>query len=147
MNYQIETPYDDDDMTFDEERGQYILTEHALMSRGIDLRAELAETATVTPESCIKTVTYLASDMIYGYLHGFSSDNNRQDYFIAKLVSLRKIIFEAMLYQAIYIRSVGNLFLSTDEKDRRAAIDETAKMWLAKTVPELGTSILYSGGL
>ena len=139
-------PYDDEYMKFDEERGQYVLTEKALMDRGINLRADFSETDAITPEAGILTIVYTASDMIYGYIHEFSADNMRQDYLISKLPALRKIIFEAMLYQAIYIRRVGNLYLSTDDNEREKAIDEVAKQWLGRTVPELGTSILYVGG-
>ena len=139
-------PYDDEYMKFDEERGQYVLTEKALIDRGINLRADFSETDTITPDAGILTIVYTASDMIYGYIHEFSVDNMRQDYLISKLPSLRKIIFEAMLYQAIYIRRVGNLYLSTDDNERKKAIDEIAKQWLGRTVPELCTSILYAGG-
>lgn len=142
----ITHPYDDEYMKFDKERGQYVLTEKALIDRGINLRADFSETDTITPEAGILTVVYAASDMIYGYIHEFSADNMRQDYCISKLPALRKIIFEAMLYQAIYIRRVGNLYLSTDDNERQKAIDEIAKQWLGRTVPELGTSILYVGG-
>lgn len=144
-NAEMKYPYDDEYMIFDCERGQYVLTEAALRSRGIDLRADLSATSAVTPESVILTVVNTASDMIYGYIHEFSADNMRQDYFIAQVPSLRRIIFEAMMYQAIYIRRVGNLYLSTDENDRKIAIDEIAKQWLGRTVPELCTSILYVG--
>lgn len=139
-------PYDDEFMSFDAERVQYVITEKALLSRGIDLRADLASTSAVSPENVIKMVVLTASDMIYGYIHQFSADNELQNYLIATRKDLRQIIFEAMLYQAIYIRRVGNLYYSTDDGMRKKAIDEIAKQWLERTVPSLGTSILYAGG-
>ncbi len=138
-------PYNDEFMTFDHESGQYLLTEKALLSRGIDLRADLAETETVTPEAVIEMVTRTASDMIYGYIHQFSARHDRQDHLLAHVPSLRKILFGAMLYQAVYIRRNGNLYLSTDDNERHKAIDELAKQILMRRVPELGVSILYAG--
>lgn len=139
-------PYNDEYMTFDCARGQYVLTEKALTENGIDLRADLSATSAVTPEAVVFMVVKTASDMIYGYIHKFSADNDLQDRLIATHPPLRRIIFEAMLYQAVYIRRVGNLYLSTDDNERKKAIDELAKGWLERTVPGLGTSILYTGG-
>lgn len=141
----ITYPYDDDFMTFDQTVQQYVITEKALLSRGVDLRARLSATGTVTPEGVIENVVRLASDMIYGYIHAHSADNMLQDRIIAKCPSLRLIILNAMLYQAVYISFNGNLLLSTDQSKREKALDETAKQWLERTAPEIGTSILYLG--
>lgn len=141
----ITYPYDDDFMTFDQTVQQYVITEKALLSRGVDLRARLSATGTVTPEGVIENITRLASDMIYGYIHAHSADNMQQDRIIAKCPSLRLIILNAMLYQAVYISFNGNLLLSTDQSKREKALDETAKQWLERTAPEIGTSILYLG--
>lgn len=145
MNNNQTYPYSDDKMFFDQEIQQYVLTEQALISRGIDLRSELAATEAVTPEGVIDTFCRLASDMIYGYIHSFGADNMCQDRMIACLPSLRPVIYNAMLYQVVYLYAVGNLTLSTVQSEREKAIDETAKSWLNRTVPELGRSILYVG--
>lgn len=68
-------PYDDDFMRFDEELNQYMLTEAALLSRGIDLRARLSETSTISPENVINNVLQTASDMIYQYIHAHNGNN------------------------------------------------------------------------
>lgn len=141
----MQYPYDDDYMVFDKAVNQYVLTEQALLNRGVDIRAELSETATVAPESVINDFVRLASDMIYGYIHEFSANNMAQDHHIACIPSLRPIIMNAMIYQAKYLYFNGNLSLSTKLEERDAAIDKTAIQWLGRTVPELRRSILYVG--
>ena len=53
MSENITYPYNDEYMVVDELTGHYVLTETALLSRGIDLRARLSETSTVSPENVI----------------------------------------------------------------------------------------------
>lgn len=142
---QITYPYSDDNMIFDSACGQYVLTEKALLSRGVDIRARISEGGTARADGVIENITRLASDMIYGFIHSHGADDMRKDRLIACLPSLRLIIYNAMLYQAQYVWLNGNLLLSTNPAERAAAYDETAKMWLSRTVPELGTSILYVG--
>lgn len=138
-------PYDDDNMVFDKTVNQYVLTEQALLKRGVDIRAELSMTSTVAPECVINDFVRLASDMIYGYIHDFSANNMMQDHCIACTPSLRPIIMNAMIYQAKYLYFNGNLSLSTKQEERAAAVDKIAIQWLERTVPELGHSILYVG--
>lgn len=140
-------PYDDDFMVFDEITGQYVITEKALLSRGIDLRARLAATSTVSPEAVIDTVTHTASEMIYQYIHAFNIDNEAQDAIIAKVPSMRGIIYRALLYQAVYICNVGNLYLSTKADERAMAIDELAKGVLNTVIPDIGVQITFTGPL
>ena len=65
----ITYPYDDDNMIFDPSVQQYVLTEQALLSRGVDIRAQLSATSGVSPEGVIENIVRLASDMIYGFIH------------------------------------------------------------------------------
>ena len=141
MNY----PYNDDYMQFDEFENQYILTEKALINRGIDLRARLAQRKAITPENVINGLLYTVSDMIYNYICACNDDDLRQKYLIANVPSLRQIIYKAMLYQAQYVLMVGNLSLSVDNDKRIKSIDENAKRILNTVVPELGKPITYSG--
>lgn len=62
----MEYPFSDDYMTFNAKTNRYILTEKALLDNGIDIRSEMAATATVRPESVINSFLKLVSDMIYG---------------------------------------------------------------------------------
>lgn len=138
-------PYDDDYMIFDEWSGHYILTEKALLSRGISFRSDLSETSSVSPEADIDGFLRLVSDMIYLYIHRCNDDNLLQDKIIATSPSARKIIYNAMIYQAVYVKFVGNLLLSTDEKERSKAYDVIAIDWLNQVIPELRRPITFRG--
>lgn len=141
----MEYPYSDDYMRFDDVTKQYVLTETALMSKGINLRARLEENTTVIPDTVIENVVQTASDMIYQYIHMHNIDNEMQDYIIAKVPSARQVIYRAMLYQVMYVCNVGNLYLSKEKADRDAAIDVLAIQILNTTLPEVGRSVLYTG--
>lgn len=138
-------PYNDDYMVFNKITGRYVLTEQAFIDFGYNLRDQIIEGGVVAPENIIQGFFRTVSDMVYGYIHSFSADNMRQDRFIAALPSLRNIIMKAMLYQAAFVYLNGNLTLSVKPEDKAAAIDTTCKDYLGQTVPELGTSILYTG--
>ena len=94
-------PYDDEFMSFNKITHQYILTEKALLSKGIDIRARMAATATVSPENVIQTLVETVSDMIYQYIHDQSMDNDSQDWLIAHNPRLRQLIQRAMFAQAV----------------------------------------------
>lgn len=147
MSENITYPYNDEYMVVDKLTGHYVLTEAALLSRGIDLRARLSETSTVSPDNVIDNIVQTASDMIYQFIHMHNADNQTQDKLILTVPSMRPFIYRAMLYQAVYVCNVGNLYLSKDKTERAAAIDELAKSILNNTLPELGVSILYLGSL
>lgn len=138
-------PYDDDFMIFDGVTEQYVITEKALLSRGIDIRARLAATSTVSPENVIETVVRTASEMIYQYIHGFNADNTAQDAIIAAFPPMRERMYRALLYQAVYVCNAGNLYLSTKPEERAIAIDELAKGILNMDIPGLGVPITYAG--
>lgn len=141
-------PYSDDYMFYDERSGHYELTEKALMEvYGINIRARLAATSTVNPESVIQNFTRTVSDMVYQFIHGHNVNNKRQDFLISIIPELREIIQRAMGYQAVYVMNVGNLYLSTKPEERANAIDYLCQSVLGNAVPCLGVSILYSGVL
>ncbi len=144
--YNTRRPYSDDYLFYDEVSGHYVLTEKALIENvGINLRERMAEGALITPETAIKSFTRTVSDMIYQFIHEHNVDNTRQDCLIATVPELRRIVQQAMEYQAVYVANVGNLYLSTKPEERLNAIDYLAKSVLANTVPCLGCSILYAG--
>lgn len=147
MSENITYPYNDEYMVVDKLTGHYVLTEAALLSRGIDLRARLSETSTVSPENVINNVLQTASDMIYQFIHDHNFNNQMQDYMILKVPSARQIIYRAMLYQAVYVCTVGNLYLSKDKTERAAAIDVLAQSILNNVMPEVGYSLLYTGSI
>lgn len=139
-------PYSDDYLFYNEINGHYELTEKALIEQvGVNLRARMSETATVNPDTAIKSFTCTVSDMIYQFIHEHNVDNARQDCLIATVPELRHIIQKAMEYQALYVLNVGNLYLSTKPEERAVAIDYLAQSILGNVVPCLGISIIYGG--
>ena len=139
-------PYSDDFLFFNEQSGHYELTEKALIERvGVNLRARMAETATVNPETAINSFNRTVSDMIYQFIHEHNANNAKQDHLIATVPELRRIIQKAMEYQAVYLLNVGNLYLSAKPEERAVAIDYLAQRILGNVVPCLGISIIYGG--
>ena len=138
-------PYSDDYMVYDKITGRYVLTEAAFIEFGYDIRSQIIDGGMASPEQIIKGFFRTVSDTVYGYIHKFSANNMRQDTLIRKVPSLRPIIMQAMIYQAAYMYLNGNLLLSTKPEERERAIDDTCIEMLNQTVPEIGTSILYTG--
>ena len=81
------------------------------------------------------------------FIHKHSNNNDLQDYVISHTEKGRKIIKEAMEQQLIYYLAVGDLSKSTDEKKRALAIDMVAQETLMQTIPEIRTSICYTGNI
>lgn len=139
-------PYSDDFLFFNKHSGHYELTEKALVERvGVNLRARMAETATINPETAIYSFIRTVSDMIYQFIHEHNANNAKQDSLIATVPELRQIIQKAMEYQAVYVLNVGNLYLSAKPEERAVAIDYLAQSILCNVVPCLGISIIYGG--
>lgn len=139
-------PYDDEYMIFDELTGRYVLTEKYITDvLAVDLDTRITERTTINPQGMKKQLLRLASNHVYNFIHEHNVDNRRQDCFIAKVPSLRKIIMQAMGEQFIYISVVGDLSRSTDSAKRAVWFDTQAANTLSQIVPELGMSILYTG--
>lgn len=143
---QLIKPYSDDFMIWDATTHHYVLTEKALLEDvGLNLRARMDESSFVNPEIAIRSFCRTVSDMIYQFIHEHNVDNAKQDFLIASVPELRRIIQRAMELQAVYVSVQGNLYLSTKPEERAVAIDYLAQSALGNTVPCLGISILYNG--
>ena len=142
----MEYPYNDNLMTYNELTGHYVLTEFALTSNGTYLRQRLSYNKTIDATGVINRVLSRVSEMIYGYIHTFNNENKTQDELIAKVPSLRNIIYQAMLCQAEYYIARGDLSRSPDANLRKLSIDVSAKEILNSTVQELGVPITFAGG-
>lgn len=139
-------PYDDEYMIFDELTGRYVLTEKYVTDvLAIDIDTRITERTTINPQGMKKQLLRLASNHVYNFIHEHNVDNMRQDCFIAKVPSLRKIIMQAMGEQFIYILQNGDLSRSFSASERRLWFDMQAEDTLSQIVPELGMSILYTG--
>ena len=142
MNY----PFDDELMRFDITTNQYVLTEKALSENGINISPETDDTAYA--QTVTANVLKRISRKVYNFIHLHNVDNPKQDWLIAHVPSLRKIIYEALTAQALYMYTVGDLALTTDrDLTKRSNISEDCAEVLLTTVPELGICILYTGTL
>ena len=135
-------PLTDDFMIFDNETQRYILTEKDVnINLGINILERLKNPNT------LKAILKQVSNQIYMFIHKHSNNNDLQDYVISHTEKGRKIIKEAMEQQLIYYLAVGDLSKSTDEKKRALAIDMVAQETLMQTIPEIRTSICYTGNI
>lgn len=133
-------PYNDDYMVFDTLTGHYVLTERAIAERcAVDIRARLSDDKTVNADIVINKLCRTASDTIYSYIHSYSVHNKRQDCIIATVPNMRAVIQRAMEYQAEYILSNGDLFLSLENETQGKEIHKLSKEIL------LNSGILYCG--
>lgn len=133
-------PYDDKYMKFDKLTHRYVLTEEdAFDNLGINLAERIDN------ENVRKRVLRNVSIEIYNFIHEHNVANEWQDFIIAKTESGRKIIKEAMEEQLIYFLTVGDPTRTLDAEHRKMGIDEKAKAILLTTIPEIGTTILYTG--
>lgn len=133
-------PLSDEYMIFDEESKRYELTEKFVMNElGINLSAR-SKNATA-----VKRVLKLASMQVYRFIHEHSVYNELQDHIIATTAGGRRIIKEAMAEQLTYLTFGGDVSRVHDWEKRKMYIDDNAKAILYETLPEIGTTICYSG--
>ena len=138
MNY----PYSDEYMTYDLKTHRYILTKKDLLENfNENLQAKFKD------EKDIQPFLRQVSTEIYSYIHKHNTNTKMQDYILAKTEIGREIIKEAMEQQALYMLTVGIISRSLDEKHRALRIDENATDALLRDIPEIGTTVLYTGTL
>ena len=146
MNFCYIEPFNDGLMRFDVSANQYVLTEKALSENGINISPETDDTT--YSQTVTANVLKRISRKVYNFIHMHNVDNPKQDWLIAHVPSLRKIIYEALTAQALYMYTVGDLALTTDrDLTKRSNISEDCAEVLLTTVPELGICILYTGAL
>jgi hypothetical protein len=135
-------PYSDEYMFFDKATNRYVLTEKDVLETvGINLSARSKS------EESKRAYLRLASTQIYNYIHKHNMNNELQDFIISHTETGRAIIKEAMEMQVLLFASAGNLSVLPDENMRRLSVDMNAVAVLERIIPELGTTILYTGNL
>lgn len=138
MNY----PYSDEYMTYDYKTHRYVITKKDLLENfNENLQSKFKDGKDVEP--FLRQV----STEIYSYIHSHNMNTKMQDYIVAKTESGREIIQEAMEQQALYMLTVGIISRSLDKEHRALRIDENANDALLRDIPEIGTTILYTGTL
>lgn len=136
-------PYTDTYMTYDEITGRYILTAKAVFDKlGIDLTGAIKD----NPNG-VSGLLNRISILTYKKIHEHNADNAIQDSMIACSEGGRKIIFEAMIEQFLYVKTVGDLSMSTDVSKRALWFSDTAYEILMRPIPEFGQSVCYTGVL
>ena len=133
-------PYSDEHMIYDYDTHRYILTEKYVNEElGINLKNILKN------EIAMKRALKQASNQVYRFIHSHNTAESFQDYIIAKTESGRKIIKEAMTEQLMYLTMGGDVSRVHDWEKRAMYLDDNAKDILMTTIPEIGTSICYTG--
>lgn len=136
-------PYSNEDLIYDFKTHKYILTKDCVLKElGIDLDRKYRGKSG-NSQIILKRV----SDLIYAHIHKHNANTLLQDFIIAKTESGRNIVKEAMLNQLLYMSMVGDLSMSSDKAKREIAIDFTSEEALLRVIPEIGTTILYTGSL
>lgn len=137
-------PYDDELMIYDKITNRYVLTEKALLENGIDIAQEMDNMPYA--QTVVGNILKRVSRKVYNFIHMHNNDDKKQDWYIAHVPSLRRILYEALTAQALYMYTVGDLALTVD-KDlaKKSNISEDCEEVLLTTVPELGFCILYTG--
>lgn len=139
-------PYNDDYMIFDEHSNRYVLTPKCVLERfGVDLEASVDTNDGANAQVKAQAFLRVISNNVYNYIHQFSVDTQRQDYWIAKIPSLRRIMQRALEAQCLYCQWNGTLSYTALKEARELAVCPEAIAELESVVPELGATILYCG--
>lgn len=133
-------------LKFDEDSQRFILTpKYVTEVLGIDIESKLSQNDIMNTQSAFNMLLVKVSTQVYSYIHKFNSDTKSQDQIIKNTKGGQDIIKRAMTSQLIHILTVGDLRLSTDKEKRELWFSEDAKDILGETIPEIGTTILYTG--
>lgn len=130
-------PYSDEYMTYNEKREHYVLTAKAVLDHlGIDLNVNVKDNA-----NGVNALFTRVSELTYRKMHEYG-DNTEQDRIIATTKSGRNIIFNAMLEQFFYVKSVGDLSLSTNRDERALYASDALIEIFEEIIPEIGRSVI-----
>ena len=133
-------PYSDEYMTYDFHSHRYVLTEKDVEEvMGIDFHEHNDN------ETARSMILRQVSLQVYNFIHSHNTATDWQDYVIAKTETGRRIIKEAMEQQLKYLLLVGDSSILLDPNKRHLWIDEMAKEVLMTTIPEIGTTVCYTG--
>lgn len=143
----MDEPYSDAYMRYDELKHRYILTPKCVLDElGIDMEARLSAKGSANPQATINALLDRVSALTYRFIYAHNIDNEAQRYAIETLPSARRILLEAMKAQLTYVMAVGDLSLSSDKNKRLQYMDDVAAEILSNPLPEIGYSLIYTGG-
>lgn len=138
-------PFDDDELIYDHEAGEYYLTEYALERAGIGLREEVATNKGVNVDIVINNWIKRVCMHVYSYIYDHNYCQRAQKWVIAHDDVARSVIKEALLNQAYYVRALGDLSLSVKNEERMRVMDDITISILDKTIPSVGHALTYTG--
>lgn len=127
-------------MIYDELTGRYRLTKEYAYELDSDIVNELKD------PNDINTLLEEVADDVYEYVHKFNLANDLQDKILSHTEGGRKVLLLAMRKQLLYVCGVGDVSLFLDDK-REYVVSDKAIKELESVIPEIGTTILYSGSL
>lgn len=134
-------PFDDDYMYYDFHKHRYVLT-----LKDVEENLDIDLVARLRRETQADKILRQVSSHVYNYIHSTNSVfASAKDFVIAKTLSGRAIIQEAMEEQLIYMLMNGDLHRSTDKEKRALAMDDEAIDILSQLIPEIGCNLLYGG--
>lgn len=139
-------PSSDEYMRFDEAKGRYILTAKAILDgTGVNLSVRLNAKGSANEQATINGFLDRISSLTYRFIDGHAINVNLRHHIIACAPSARPIMKEAMISQALYVLTNGDLSLSSDKEKRAIWFDQTAEQILLTPLRETGYSLLYCG--
>ena len=134
-------PYSDKLMKYDETTHRYTLTKDYVLRVVPEIMSQLKD------EGAILMALEQVSDDIYDYMHEYTFRDSVQDFIIAHTETGRRVIQKAMEKQLIYLIAVGDTTFYLDDNKRKMYIAEKSKKVLMTNIPEIGTTIIYSGDM
>lgn len=152
-------PYSNTEMTYNLTEHRYILTPEYVLSRtGIDLNTVLNPGFVTQTQQLAQNWLDQLSSEIYTWIYEQNANNVMQEFFLAKVPTLRDYLKNAMIQQVLYVLKNGdlNMYSGVNVKTGQimdknllvqVAVAPNAQRELNRIVPELGIAITYSGYL
>lgn len=109
---ETEYPYSDDDMEYDKNIHQYILTENYCVNElCFPMGLGLNNTNTTKSSSSAKRFLKRVSSVVYRYIYKHTTNEALVEFIIAKDPKIRDLFLEALSEQLLYMRKNGDLNL------------------------------------
>lgn len=104
-------PYSDVDMTYSHQTHRYTLTADAVRQHlNVDLGTMLNPAGSIDRAGIAPTFLSHVSREVYSYIYACGTDNDLQEYLLAKHPNARRILLDAMLAQVEYMILNGDIY-------------------------------------
>jgi len=105
----FQEPFSDADMTYDQSKRRYILTEEYVRNAGVDLGLILETEHAPEPSKVEAIVRDRVSLLVYGNIYNHGRSKEDKEYLLACRPDLRNIIRDAMMERLRYMIESGDL--------------------------------------